>query len=207
MWSKAQEHQARIDPNRGSCCVFLFFLFKVFFRVSNSDLLRSVPHLKNLSSDSCLGRKWMFKNVNKIRMRANFFYFGGGAATLRWPATASELRWPTEKMTRVLERSDSLSKTQRREFFFLKFAFILLFVWSDWVCAWSFVSHVTSRLDRQIWDLTVQDALGKIHVCFCLLLLTVCFCLNRHISYLTATVCLTPNPMSVVYFHYCVPDF
>ena len=59
-------------------------------------------------------------------------------------------------------------------FFLLKFAFILLFVWFISMCAWPCSCRVTSGLDRWISDLTVQDALGKIHVCPCLLLLTVC---------------------------------
>jgi len=31
-----------------------------------------VPHLKNLSSDSCLGRKWIFKNVKKLESEQIF---------------------------------------------------------------------------------------------------------------------------------------
>ena len=58
-------------------------------------------------------------------------------------------------------------------YFLLRLAFVLVFVWSDCVCAWLCSWHVTSRLDRWISDLTVQDALGKIHTCLCLLLLIV----------------------------------
>jgi len=58
--------------------------------------------------------------------------------------------------------------------FLVKLAFIVLFVWPNCVCARPFASHVTSRLDRQISDLTVKDALGRIHIGLCLLLLTMC---------------------------------
>jgi len=75
----------------------LFFFFKKIFRISNLDLLRLVSHLKNLSSDSCIGRKWIFKNVKKIRIGAKKNY-SGGAATLGWPGTAPELRYQPEKM-------------------------------------------------------------------------------------------------------------
>ena len=59
-------------------------------------------------------------------------------------------------------------------FFLVKHAFIVLFVWS--ICVWArpFARFVTSRLDRQISDLTVQDALGRIHICIGPLLPIVC---------------------------------
>ena len=57
--------------------------------------------------------------------------------------------------------------------FFGKFDFIVIFVWFDCVWARPFARLVTSRLDRQISDLTVQDDLGRIHICIGPLLPTV----------------------------------
>ena len=58
--------------------------------------------------------------------------------------------------------------------FLVKLAFIVLFVWS--ICVWArpFARLVTSRLDRQISDLTIQDDLGRIHIGIGPLLPTVC---------------------------------
>jgi len=49
------------------------------------------------------------QKCKKIFNRSKFFYSGGGAATLGWPATAPELRDESEKMTGILERSESFS--------------------------------------------------------------------------------------------------
>ena len=76
--------------------------------------------------------------------------------------------------------------------FLVKFAFILVFVWSDCVWAWLCSWHVNSRLDRWISNLTVQDALGRIHVCLWLLLLN---------------VCLLFKPSDLKFDGYCVLNF
>ena len=54
----------------------------------------------------------------------------------------------------------------------------------------TFARLVTSRLDHQIWDLTVQDDLGRIHIGIVLCSLLCVFRLNRQIVNLTVTVFL-----------------
>ena len=73
--------------------------------------------------------------------------------------------------------------------FLLKSTFILLFVWSISMCVWLCSCYMTLRLDRWISDLTVQDALGKIHVCLCLLLLTACLLFKSHECCLFSLLC------------------